>query len=555
MKRARDMKIRTKMIIGFGEILLLLVILNGVSLFSLRKISNQAPDLYAGPHLQEVTAVALTGEFHRVDGAVKGMLLSDGQELKVYEEQAKSAHAKAQTLIADLDRLGADTAGIKAALTQMESASQNMNRLVGQGNQGASWRTLQGEFTQACQQAISEAEKLSAQADALAQGQLAQALKMTNRIILIQDALFAIIVVAALTTAVMLSRGITHPIIRLEDQMLQISKGNFDVSLKNHSQDEIGMLSRQLAQMIAQIQSYIEDITETLGAVSSGDITVRVTKEYIGDYQPIKASLNQIIDSLTGMVSQIHLCTNEVNQGSHVLLENADLLSTRAENQAKSVEDLRINLSKVAELTRGDAENATHIKRISEKATNAVEESEAQMKQMTESMDRIAHSSAEIGKVIKIIEDIAFQTNILALNAAVEAARAGAAGKGFAVVADEVRRLAAKSSEAAGEITRIIVHSKEVVDGGTQTAGRTAGCLLEVGNQVNSMSAALSNIDASTAEQAEAFAKMEELVSQLHQAVSFSLEAAEENSASSHGLATQSTALDDLISKFRIAER
>lgn len=550
----RNLKIRYKMIIGFGFILLLLVVLNGFSLLNLRKLSNQTPAFYNGAHRIELSAVGLMKELYQMDSSVKGLLV--GQESSEQEARFQEALKTASYDIAALSALtegipDQQLAALNDSLDEVTASYEAIRSLIESGSMDLAKTMMEQEFSPLIASMSQEALKLSETAELSAKGILDGSESQTNRVIITQNIIFALIVIFALLTAFKMSADITHPIEQLTSEMAEIAKGNFSVRLNSRSGDEIGRLSRQIDEMVEHIKGYIYDITDTLGEVSAGNISMEITREYIGDFGAIKTSLNQIISSLNGVMNHINRCGGQVNMGARSLSASSQSLAKGAEEQSLTVDDVRLYLDRVASLTRDDAKNAVMIKGISVKATDAVGDSDRQMLLMTEAMNRIAESSKEIAKVIKIIEDIALQTNILALNAAVEAARAGEAGKGFAIVADEVRNLAAKSKEAAGNTTIMINKAMSAVNEGIKITGDTARCLDLVQENVKSMSVLLNDIDASTSEQADAFSKMEASVDHIYQIVQTNSSVAEENSAASEELSAQSDMLEEIIKKFR----
>lgn len=553
--KLKDLKIRFKMILGFGCILLLLIIMNAFSLMNMRSISNQAPDLYNHSHKLEDTAFSLSTAFHKINSLAKDMIISeDGQsgqtDLKAAEQEVKSA----LTAISSFDKTDVSSTQVSSIQNLLDSSLRSLETiksLVESGQIQKARAEMDGTFKPAITSAIQETAQLSVTADTIAETLIEKSQAQTNRAILVQDIIFVLIVILTLVTAIKMSADITRPIEELARNMSEVSKGNFKISITNHSRDEIGQLSGQLEEMVTNIKSYISDITVTLGEMAKGNISRTISREYIGDYSAIKTSLNLIIDSLNNIIYNMRTCAEQVDSGANALSSNAQILADGADRQSIEIEAFKESLSRVAQLTREDAQNAVTIQNISLKANEAVAASDQQMQQMTDAMNHISESSGEIAKVIKIIEDIAFQTNILALNAAVEAARAGEAGKGFAVVADEVRNLAAKSSEAAGNTTIMIGKAIDAVNDGIQITDATAQCLNAVSENVQSMSRLLENIDESTSEQAEAFSRMEVSVEQIHSIMRTNSSAAGENASASEELSQQASILDGIIHKFK----
>lgn len=550
----KNASIRTKLLVGFGCILLLLIGLNAFSLINMRKTSDMVPNLFNGPHMDSVTSIALIMETARMDGAVKGMLI-DG-EVSVYDPDYQEAWNEAEEQIGLLRKSGQLTkeqeSQLDAALADMEQAYSAIKSLITAGSMDAAHSVMKDSFSKSVDEAAAIGRALATTANSDADVFLTNALKQTNKNIVIQDIIFVITVICAVLTALKMSLYFTVPIRKLAKGMKAVSEGRFDVSIENDSADEMGVLTQELNMTVEHIKGYVYDIRHVLGELSDGNIALTVENEYLGDFVAIKDSLNQIIDSLNVTMGEIRLCGDQLNTGASNLASGAQILAQGSAEQTQAVDEFQKSLKIVSYLTAQDGENAEKVTELSRLAWNAVEESDNRMKEMTDAMREIENSSQEIAKVIKLIEDIAFQTNILALNAAVEAARAGEAGKGFAVVADEVRNLAAKSSDAASSTVAMITKSGKAVENGTAIVESTAQALQAVGVNVSNMNEILSRIGESTAEQGRAFAAMSSAAEQISSVVHANSAAAEENSAASEELSSQSEALRVLVERFRL---
>lgn len=367
-----------------------------------------------------------------------------------------------------------------------------------------------------------------------------------------------ILVAGALAIAViiyLIARSIINPMKRLAEGVEKIADGQLDVSIDVRTNDEVGLIAdgvRKTTDRLSQYVAYIEEITLILDDVASGNLDFDLTQDYSGEFAKIKNALINISESLSSTLSQIGTAADQVAGGSDQVAAGAQSLSQGSTEQASSVEDLSSSLSEITERISENSRNAEAASRLSMETGIAVNESNQKMNEIVEAMEVITQKSDEIGKIIKTIDDIAFQTNILALNAAIEAARAGAAGKGFAVVADEVRNLAQKSAIAARETTELIEGSMEAISAGRSVISQTASALELVVEKTESVGREITRIADASSLQAQEAEKITSGVEQISSVVLSTSATAEESAAASEELAAQAQTLKELVGTFRI---
>ena len=367
-----------------------------------------------------------------------------------------------------------------------------------------------------------------------------------------------IIVAGALAIALiiyLIAKSIINPMKRLAEGVERIADGELDVSIDVRTNDEVGLIAdgvRKITDRLSQYVAYIEEITLTLDDVASGNLDFVLTQDYSGEFAKIKDALINISESLSSTLSQIGTAADQVAGGSDQVAAGAQSLSQGSTEQASSVEDLSSSLSEITERISENSRNAEAASRLSMETGKAVNESNQKMNEIVEAMEVITQKSDEIGKIIKTIDDIAFQTNILALNAAIEAARAGAAGKGFAVVADEVRNLAQKSALAARETTELIEGSMEAISAGRSVISQTASALELVVEKTESVGREITRIADASSLQAQEAEKITSGVEQISSVVLSTSATAEESAAASEELAAQAQTLRELVGTFRI---
>lgn len=302
---------------------------------------------------------------------------------------------------------------------------------------------------------------------------------------------------------------------------------------------------------ITNLKSYIFDIDNVLKNIADGNLLVTSNVSYQGNFEQIKTSLEAILESLNTTFSEIGKAATQISEASAQVASGAAVLSENATSEAATIEELSASIDEILENTNENAENAKNAADLTNQAKNQVDIGSDRMKAMMIAVENIEKSSNEIAKIIKVIDDIAFQTNILALNAAVEAARAGAAGKGFAVVADEVRNLAIRSSEAAKTTNDLIVASISDIREGATHSKETSEAINSIAEMVEKINTLMGNIAQSSAEQASAISQISAGMDNITISVQTTSATAEESAATSEELSSQAVATQNMISKFK----
>ena len=369
---------------------------------------------------------------------------------------------------------------------------------------------------------------------------------------------FMVVFVILAAIIVVVALAITTPIKTLSNAVGKLAAGDLDVEIKAKSKNEIGQLAESVTQLVARLKSYIlyiNEVSDILEEISHGDLNFELKQEYIGEFAPIKVAFNDIQRNLNRAMYQIAGSAAQVDSSTGQIASAAQALAQGATEQASAVEQLSATIQDLSVRSQGEAQRATNLSQGVATMGTQLEESNRQMQNLRRAMEEISTQSSEIAKIIKTIEDIAFQTNILALNAAVEAARAGAAGKGFAVVADEVRSLAGKSADAAKSITGLINDSLAAIENGSGLANETADSLAQVAKNVEQVVLAVGQFASRYQEQNVSLDEISTGIEQISAVVQNNSATAEESAASSEELSGQAHLMKQLIDEFDLDPR
>ena len=390
---------------------------------------------------------------------------------------------------------------------------------------------------------------------------MSEATKQINLTIVLSCLIgIGLIAVGIMIIGAYIKRTVSMRLFRLNILAQTLEQG--DLGLNQHqtmmvdidSDDEIGLLAQSFDSTICRLRNYIGEISSMLEDIAEGNLTAQITQEYVGDFATIRTSLNDILQKLNSTMSQIVSSSEGVSGGANQMSTAAQALSQGSVEQASAVEGLKQTMEEVTGRVKQTALNAQQAREQAGEMGRQITESNQKMQEMIDAMQEINDSSNEIGKIIKTIEDIAFQTNILALNAAVEAARAGTAGKGFAVVADEVRNLASKSAEASQSTATLIERSISAVGQGTQIADVTAKQLEGVVAGAQKIVGAINGIAADAQTQADAVDEIETQISQISSVVQTNSATAQESAATSQELNNQAGLLKQLVKTFQLCQ-
>ena len=371
--------------------------------------------------------------------------------------------------------------------------------------------------------------------------------------------MFIIVFVIAIVLVVLIShfigKQIGKPVAALSDYM-RAAGTTGDISYTRGQESMFdGFIKKggEIGQLIKNCKIFMNHIigaSESLEAVASGDLTVEVN--CLSDKDIMGVSLNKMVDNLNHMFSEIHNSSVQVSDNSKVIADGAAALSYGASQQSEAIDSLSQSIDVLRSQTNSNAQVAARAAEMSREIRENAEKGSTQMDNMIKAVTEINDASNQISKVIKVIDDIAFQTNILALNAAVEAARAGQHGKGFAVVAEEVRSLAAKSAKSAKDTGVLIESTVTKANLGMSIASETSHSLTDIVDGINRNAEIIDEIANESSKQIEAIDKLNAGIGQVAQVVNQNNVTAQEEAAASAQMSGQSAKLESLLNQFNL---
>ncbi len=560
----KNRKVSVKLGIGFFVVVVLTVVVGVMGIVGMRLMDRAASDMY-DYNLTPIKAMGdLREAFMGQRNDLRDIFLSQDDEERVAQliQKVKDNDVQVQGYFAVYDAAIQDEEAEQpyfeardvwnGAFADMKS--QLFEQLEA-GDFEAGYQTFV-DGAAACITPIVNGFAQSAESNALWAAETDQYTTDLNRRLLIAlIAVIAFAIVVAVLLAVHIARLISKP---LNDMMGYIKQAGETGNLAfrddewancdrlSQMKDELGMTMKAFTQMMRKFVYYGETVTQ----VADRDLTVKVEK--LGANDTFGNAIENMVDSLNEMFGEIQKSTGQVSTGSKEIADGAQILAQGSTEQAASVQQLSASITDVSEKTKDNAGMAGKAARLAGTIQGDAEKGSAQMNEMMAAVKEIDEAGKSISKVIKAIDDIAFQTNILALNAAVEAARAGEHGKGFAVVAEEVRSLASKSAEAARETGEMIQNSIEKAELGTRIAEETASSLTSIVTGIHENNQIVADIAKSSDEQSMAISQINVGIDQVAQVIQQNSATAEESAAISEEMSAQASVLEDLVGKFKL---
>lgn len=412
---------------------------------------------------------------------------------------------------------------------------------------------LLADYNKALEQAGAKITEFAQQLSVNSKDMFTRSMGVKEGIVLFQKECFVVAIILSAIMVAVTTKAVLKPIQEIDHAIDKMRSGDFSAEITYTSRDELGHMAENMRAMLISLREITHDQMKMMMGMAEGNFAVKSKDEsiYIGEFKILYDAIQEIKKRLGETFVQVQQVARRVTAGSDQVSAGAQHLAQGATQQASSIEQLAATITEITQQIKDTAEFSEGSREDTLRIQKEAAKSNEDMQELLKAMGDISENSAQISKIVKTIEDIAFQTNILSLNAAVEAARAGVAGKGFAVVADEVRNLASKSADASKSTAALIENSLSAVQRGREITDKTAESLTRVIADINKVAESITHIAQEAMTQANSVGQISIGVDQISGVVQTTSATSQEGAASSEELSSQAQVLKHLMSQFR----
>lgn len=553
MKWFYNLKISAKLLTGFVVIALIAGVVGVFGIVRLITIDNNYSAMYEN-NTKPLGNLAIVGmQFQRTRIYVRNVVLDNGNAKEYIDNIEEFNKIISENIEAYKNGVSSkeEQNELDTLLVLLDKVKPGREKVISLASAGQIEEAYKVLIQEADPVAVAADEQINVMLDLnIDEGALTsqENTAQANSSVILMIAIVVIAVIISIGLGLFIARIISNPVKQMAQAADRLALGDVNVNVESNTKDEIGSLAKSFSAMIENIRAQAMAVEK----IAAGDLTVDV--EIKSDKDLLGKKLSELVRNNNEILLNISSASEQVAAGSKQVSDSSMVLSQGATEQASSIEQLTASIEEISSQTNLNAQNANQANELAESAKVNAVQGNSQMKEMLNAMEEINNASSSISKIIKVIDEIAFQTNILALNAAVEAARAGQHGKGFAVVAEEVRNLAARSAKAAKETTDMIEGSIKKTEGGTRIAKETAEALNKIVDGIEKVATLVNNIAVASSEQASGIGQINQGVMQVSQVVQANSATSEEGAAASEELSSQAALLKEMVSKFRLKQ-
>ena len=558
----KDMKLRSKFIFTLVLMTIMVTLLIGLAQFSFLKMSdmmvndfvqieydNMKSQMSMRKDIQSINKRLLLAMYDTANNPVKEQREDFDSRFKDMRDKL----SKLENTLEDKTLL----ANLSTAMDALEKDSYALLDMLDKGDTAGAIAFYQQGFNAVTSEnfvsALSAVGKLS---DEHSEAKIQEAKDMRSKESMLLGVVFVIVILLYVFAFLKLQRDITGRIGTVSKAIKRMRSGHLNIAFnkKYIGSDELGEMVDDFSALSGELKKIITDICAVLSEMSKGNFAVQSMDEnmYVADYASILQSYREINQNLKNVFGSINQVAADVESGSEQIANGSVALSQGATEQASTLEELSASIYALSTRISAQAQKAGNIESYFGEVSEKISDENQQMGEMLLAMEEIEDKSNQVERIIKAIDDIAFQTNILALNAAIEAARAGVYGKGFAVVADEVRNLAGKSADAAAETSVLIESTINAVKKGVNIVDHAAKTLGDVMDGSEKSKEMVSEIAGSMVTDAKSISEVSKGLEEVSKVVQQNSATSEESSASSQDLNENAASLKEMIARIQV---
>ena len=558
----KDMKLRSKFIFTLVLMTIMVTLLIGLAQFSFLKMSDMMVNDFVQIEYENMKSqMSMRKDIQSIN---KRLLLamydSANNPVKEQREDFDSRFKDMRDRLSKLENTLEDKTileNLSTAMDALEKDSYALLDMLDKGDTAGAIAFYQQGFNAVTSEnfvsALSAVGKLS---DEHSEAKIQEAKDMRVKESLLLGVVFVIVILLCVFAFLKLQRDITGRIGTVSKAIKRMRSGHLNIAFnkKYIGSDELGEMVDDFSALSRELKKIITDICAVLSEMSKGNFAVKSMDEnmYVADYASILQSYREINQNLKNVFGSINQVAADVESGSEQIANGSVALSQGATEQASTLEELSASIYALSTRISAQAQKAGNVESYFGEVSEKISDENQQMGEMLLAMEEIEDKSNQVERIIKAIDDIAFQTNILALNAAIEAARAGVYGKGFAVVADEVRNLAGKSADAAAETSILIESTINAVKKGVNIVDHAAKTLGDVMDGSEKSKEMVSEIAGSMVTDAKSISEVSKGLEEVSKVVQQNSATSEESSASSQDLNENAASLKEMISRIQV---